>query len=41
MRYFITGFAVIVCLIISMAGVRGEFTRNSPIEGFPDMDRQA
>ena len=41
MRYFITGFAVIVCLIISMAGFRGEFTRNSPIEVFPDMDRQA
>jgi len=41
MRYFITGFAVIVCLIISMAGFRGEITRNSPIEVFPDMDRQA
>ena len=41
MRYFITGSAVIVCLIISMAGFRGEFTRNSPIEVFPDMDRQA
>ena len=41
MRYFITGFGVIVCLIISMAGFRGEITRNSPIEVFPDMDRQA
>ena len=41
MRYFITGSAVIVCLIISMAGFRGEITRNSPIEVFPDMDRQA
>jgi len=41
MRYFITGFAVIVCLLISTAGFRGAFTRNSPIEVFPDMDRQA
>ena len=41
MRYFITGFVVIVCLIISTAGFRGAFTRNSPIEVFPDMDRQA
>ena len=41
MRYFITGFAVIVCLVISTAGFRGSFTRNSPIEVFPDMDRQA
>ena len=41
MRYFITGFVVIVCLVISTAGFRGSFTRNSPIEVFPDMDRQA
>ena len=41
MRYFITGFAVIVCLVITTAGFRGTFTRNSPIEVFPDMDRQA
>ena len=41
MRYFITGFVVIVCLVISTAGFRGAFTRNSPIEVFPDMDRQA
>ncbi|MEE2947050.1 MAG: cytochrome c [Verrucomicrobiota bacterium] len=41
MRYFITGFVAIVCLIVSMAGFRGSFTRNTPIEVFPDMDRQA
>jgi hypothetical protein len=40
MRYFIIGFAVIVCLVISTAGFQGSFTRNSPIEVFPDMDRQ-
>jgi mono/diheme cytochrome c family protein len=41
MRYFITGFAVIVCLVIATAGFRGSLTRNRPIEVFPDMDRQA
>jgi mono/diheme cytochrome c family protein len=41
MRYFITGFAVIICLVVTMAGFRGSFARNSPIEVFPDMDRQA
>ena len=41
MRYFITGFVAIVCLIISTAGFQGSFTRNTPIEVFPDMDRQA
>ena len=41
MRYFITGFVAIVCLVISTAGFQGSFTRNTPIEVFPDMDRQA
>ena len=41
MRYFITGFAVIVCLVIATAGFRDSLTRNRPIEIFPDMDRQA
>ena len=41
MRYFITGFVAIVCLVISTAGFQGSFTRNRPIEVFPDMDRQA
>ena len=40
MRYFITGFVAIVCLVISMAGFQGSFTRNTPVEVFPDMDRQ-
>mgnify|MGYP001197799278 CR=1 FL=1 len=41
MRYFITGFVAIVCLVIAVAGFRGTITRNRPIEIFPDMDRQA
>ena len=41
MRYFITGFVAVVCLVISTAGFQGSFTRNTPIEVFPDMDRQA
>jgi|TARA_B100001245_G_scaffold68244_1_gene47806 hypothetical protein len=41
MRYFIIGFVTIVCLVISTAGFQGSFTRNTPIEVFPDMDRQA
>jgi|TARA_Y100000994_G_C15620263_1_gene412695 mono/diheme cytochrome c family protein len=41
MRYFITGFVAIVCLVIAVAGFRGSITRNRPIEIFPDMDRQA
>ena len=41
MRYFIIGFVAIVCLVISTAGFQGSFTRNTPIEVFPDMDRQA
>ena len=41
MRYFITGFVAIVCLVIAVAGFRGSITRNRPIEVFPDMDRQA
>ena len=41
MRYFITGFVAIVCLVIATAGFQGSFTRNTPIEVFPDMDRQA
>ena len=40
MRYFITGFVAIVCLVVATAGFQGSFTRNSPVEVFPDMDRQ-
>ncbi len=40
MRYFITGFVAIVCLVIATAGFQDSFTRNRPIEVFPDMDRQ-
>lgn len=41
MRYFITGFAAIVCLVIATAGFQGSLTRNRPIEIFRDMDDQA
>ena len=41
MRYFITGFLAVICLVISLAGFQGSLTRNRPIEIFPDMDRQA
>ena len=40
MRYFITGFVAILCLVIVTAGFQGSSTRNRPIEIFPDMDRQ-
>jgi len=41
MRYFITGFAAIVCLVIATSGFQGSLTRNRPIEIFRDMDDQA
>ena len=41
MRYFITGFLAVICLVISLAGFQGSLTRSRPIEIFPDMDRQA
>ncbi|MBO24967.1 MAG: cytochrome c class I [Verrucomicrobiales bacterium] len=41
MRYFITGFAAIVCLVIATAGFQDSLTRNRPIEIFRDMDDQA
>ena len=40
MRYFLTGFALLVVLVVSVAGFRGETSRKPPIEVFPDMDRQ-
>ena len=41
MRYFLPIFAILVVSILSILGFRGEFTENTPIEVFPDMDRQA
>jgi mono/diheme cytochrome c family protein len=41
MRYFLAGFLLLCLIVVSVAGFRGSFTRRSPIELFPDMDRQA
>ena len=41
MRYFIPVFAVIIVSVISILGFRGNLSDNTPIEVFPDMDRQA
>ncbi len=41
MRYFIPIFIIIVLSVISILGFRGSLTENTPIEVFPDMDRQA
>ena len=40
MRYFLLIFGVGVVLVMAIAGKRGDMTRRSPIEVFPDMDRQ-
>lgn len=40
MRYFLTLFAVAVVLVVAIAGTRGSLSRRTPIEIFPDMDRQ-
>ena len=40
MRYFLTIFAIVVVLVVAIAGTRGSLSRRSPIEIFPDMDRQ-
>ena len=40
MRYFLLIFAVAVVLVMTIAGKRGDMSRRSPIEVFPDMDRQ-
>lgn len=40
MRYFLLLFGLAVVLVIAIAGGRGDMTRRTPIEVFPDMDRQ-
>ena len=40
MRYFLLIFAIAVVLVMTIAGKRGAMSRRSPIEVFPDMDRQ-
>ena len=40
MRIFLTLFALVVVLVVAVAGFRGSHSRRTPIEVFPDMDRQ-
>ncbi len=40
MRYFFLIFAVLVLVVIGVAGRRGDLSRNRPIQIFPDMKRQ-
>ena len=41
MRYFVPVFFVVVATVVSILGFRGSTSKNTPIEIFPDMDRQA
>lgn len=41
MKYFIPSFVLIVVCFLFIMGFRGSFSENTPIEVFPDMDRQA
>lgn len=41
MRYFVPIFVILVAIFVSIMGFRGDFTENTPLEVFPDMDRQA
>ena len=40
MRYFLTLFAIAIVLVVAIAGTRGSFSRRTPIQVIPDMDRQ-
>lgn len=40
MRYFLAIFAVVVVLVVAIAGTRGSMSRKPPLYIFPDMDRQ-
>jgi mono/diheme cytochrome c family protein len=39
-KYFLIPFLVVIAVGILIAGKRGDMSRRSPIEVFPDMDRQ-
>jgi len=39
-RIFLAVFGSLALAIVAIAGFRGDFTKNTPIEIFPDMDRQ-
>jgi len=40
MRYFVLAFFLTAVLVVGIAGRRGSMSRRTPIEIFPDMDRQ-
>src|SRR5258708_34441611 len=40
MRYVLLLFALSAVMVVAIAGKRGERSRRTPIEIFPDMDRQ-
>ena len=40
MRYALIGIAMMVFMVVSLAGFRGDMSRKPPLEVFPDMDRQ-
>ncbi|MCS7091050.1 MAG: cytochrome c [Verrucomicrobiota bacterium] len=40
MRYFLLIYALVVGIVVAIAGCRGSLSRKPPIEVFPDMDRQ-
>lgn len=40
MRYFLFSLFLVVLVVVSIAGCRGDLSRRPPIELFPDMDRQ-
>ena len=39
-RIFLAVFGALALAIVAIAGFRGDFTQRTPIEIFPDMDRQ-
>ena len=41
MRYFIAIYVIVILVVVSIMGFRGDLTENTPLEVFPDMDRQA
>jgi mono/diheme cytochrome c family protein len=40
MRYFLLGFILLILVVVSIAGCRGDISRRPPIEIFSDMERQ-
>jgi len=40
MRYVLVGIAMMVFMVVSLAGFRGDISRKPPLEIFADMDRQ-